>query len=96
LIEAVESMVKVEEPAPVIEVGLKSAEAPAGRPLASKEMTPVNPLRALVDTVYVVCPPAEMVCEVGEAETEKFGTFATKVTVAVSLRFPLFPVMVNG
>jgi uncharacterized membrane protein YcjF (UPF0283 family) len=59
-------------------------------------MTPVNPLRALVDTVYVVFPPAEMVREVGEAETEKFGTFATKVKVAVSVRFPLFPVMVNG
>jgi len=51
LIEAVVSIVKVEDPALVTEVGLQSAEPPAGRPLASREMTPVNPFKAFVDTI---------------------------------------------
>ena len=43
--------VKVEEPEPLIEVGLKLALAPDGRPLALKVMVPLNPFCG--DTVTV-------------------------------------------
>ena len=41
----------VEEPEVVIEVGLKLAVAPAGRPLALKVTGPVNPFTALAVAV---------------------------------------------
>ena len=41
----------VEEPAPVIEVGLKLAEAPAGKPLTLGATLRLKPSRAEVETV---------------------------------------------
>jgi hypothetical protein len=39
----------VEEPAPVIEAGLKLAEAPDGSPVTLNAMLPANPLTAVVE-----------------------------------------------
>jgi hypothetical protein len=44
-------IVSVEDPVPLIEVGLKVADAPDGNPLMPSDMTPVKPFRAVVDTV---------------------------------------------
>ena len=43
--------VRVEEPEPVIEVGLKLAVAPPGSPLALKITLPLNPFNAVTVTV---------------------------------------------
>ena len=61
MVEAVDLTVMVEVPAPVIDVGLKLAETPEGKPLADRATMPLKPFKALVDTVYVVFPPGEMV-----------------------------------
>jgi hypothetical protein len=44
-------MARVEEPAPVMEVGLKLAAAPDGNPLKLNATLPLNPLTTDVDTV---------------------------------------------
>ena len=43
--------VRVEEPVPVIEVGLKVPVAPVGNPASSSAMLPVKPFKAVVETV---------------------------------------------
>ena len=43
--------VRVEEPAPLIDVGLKVAVVPAGNPLILRDTAPAKPLTAAVDTV---------------------------------------------
>ena len=50
-VEAVVVTFKVEEPEPLIEAGVKLAEAPDGNPLTLKATVPVNPFCALVLTV---------------------------------------------
>jgi hypothetical protein len=51
VVEALVVMFSVEEPDPLIEAGVKLADAPDGRPLAFNVTVPVNPFCALVDTV---------------------------------------------
>lgn len=90
--------VRVEEPVPVIEVGLKLPEAPVGRPVTVGVIVPVNPFNAVVDTLYVVLPPIVTVCELGDTEIEKSGAGAltTSVTCTACARFePTVPVIVN-
>jgi hypothetical protein len=50
-VDAAVVTVSVDEPLPVIEVGLNAAVAPVGKPLALKLTTPVKPLRAVVENV---------------------------------------------
>ena len=50
-VELVVVTVKVEEPAPLIEAGLKLAEAPDGNPLALSATDPVKPFCAPTVTV---------------------------------------------
>jgi hypothetical protein len=45
------AIVRVEDPVPVIEVGLKVAVAPVGRPVVFKATTPPKPFIAVVETV---------------------------------------------
>ena len=44
-------IVRVEDPAPVIAVGLKVAEEPEGNPLTFSTTLPSNPFMTMVDTV---------------------------------------------
>ena len=90
--------VNVEEPLPVMEVGVKVAVAPVGRPAIVRATLPAKPFDAVVDTVYVVFPPMVTVCELGEAEIEKSGAGAltTSETCTECGRFdPTVPVIVN-
>ena len=43
--------VNVDDPVPLIDVGLKLADAPDGNPLILRDITPVKPFKAVVDTV---------------------------------------------
>lgn len=71
----------------LIDVGLKFADMPLGSPLAVSETDPVKPFRAPTVTVKLVPFPAEIDCELGDAEIEKSGggLFAVTVTLTVVL-----------
>jgi len=73
-VAAVVVTVMVEVPAPVMVAGLKLAVAPAGNPETVGVTVPLKPLTAVVVTVYVVLPPATMVCVAGLTATVKFTT----------------------
>jgi hypothetical protein len=49
--------VMTDEPAFVIDVGLKEAVAPVGSPLAARFTVPVKPFSAVIVAVYIVLPP---------------------------------------
>ena len=85
---------RVEEPEPVTEVGLKLALAPVGRPPALKLTVPVKPFNAVTLAVYVVFEPWVTVREDGVADNEKALT--TRVTVVVLIAWALLPVIVSG
>jgi len=91
-------MVSVDDPEPpLIEVGLKLAVAPEGKPLALNDTALLNPLTGLADTVYVVLLPTVTVCEAGDADSEKFGALTVSVTLTECVGLPLLsvPVMVT-
>ena len=94
--EVVVVTVRVEEPAPVMDVGLKLPLGPVGNPLTLSATLPANPFTTVVEAVYVVLVPAVMVREAGVAESEKSGAFTISVTVALRGRPPLVPVIVSG
>src|SRR5579862_1736703 len=77
--------VMVEEPVPVIEVGLKAAVTRLGRPLADSETGELNPPDTV--EVMVTCPDElrETVRDVGLALMEKpaLGLVTVSVTVVV-------------
>lgn len=50
-IEVVVVIVRVDEPAPVMDAGLNAEVAPLGKPLRLRLTTPAKPLRAVVETV---------------------------------------------
>ena len=50
-------MVRVEDPEPLIVVGLKLVLAPTGKALVPRLTLPLNPFNALTLTVYVVPLP---------------------------------------
>ena len=85
---------RVEEPEPVTEVGLKLALAPVGSPPALKLTVPVKPFNAVTLAVYVVFEPWVTVREDGVADNKKALT--TRVTVVVLIAWPLLPVIVSG
>jgi hypothetical protein len=53
--------------------GLNDAAAPDGRPLALSETEPAKPPLGVIDTLYVVLPPATTVLLAGVAPSEKSG-----------------------
>ncbi len=63
--------VSVEVPAPVIDVGLKAAVTPVGRPLADSVTGELKPLVIASVTVEVPVPPS--VTEAVAALSEKLG-----------------------
>lgn len=63
----------VEDPAPVIEVGLKLTVTPDGWPLADREMTPPKPPVTVLVIVEFPAWPCATVTEEGEAERLKPG-----------------------
>jgi hypothetical protein len=63
-------IVSVVEPEPVTEVGLKVPVTPVGNPDTPKFTAPLKPLRAVVETVYDVLPPATTVWDVGDTRIE--------------------------
>ena len=91
---------RVDDPLPgsAIEVGLKLAVTPVGRPLADKEIAPLKPFSAAVVTFVVpAAPPAVTDTVVGEALILKVGAGAAvtvRETVVLLTRLPLVPVMV--
>lgn len=77
------------------EVGLKTLLAPLGNPLALKATSPVKPPIGVIVTVEFALPPAGIDTEAGVAATEKFLP-ATRVALALWLRFPKVAVTVNA
>ena len=80
-----------------MDVGLKPAVAPVGRPEALSAVAESKPPETAVVIVLVPLPPWTMVNDVGEAEIVKLGV-APDVTVsvspAVSVDVPPLPVTV--
>ena len=90
-------MVRVDEPDPVMVVGLNVPVAPAGRPLTPRVTTPAKPFTAVTVDVYVVPAPAAMLRLAGVAEKPKsWPPVTTKETPAVWFKDPLVPLRVNG
>lgn len=90
--------VRVEVPVPVIEVGLKVAVTPDGRPLADKVTAELNPPETVLVIVEVPELPPVTVIDVGEALRVKLalaGAVTVRLTVVVSTRLPLVPVTVT-
>lgn len=79
-----------------VEVGLKFAVTPLGRPVADKATLPVNPLRGDTEMVLPLAVPWVMVTVVGEAERLKSGLgFTVSVTEVVCVKLPEVPVIVT-
>ena len=66
-------MVRVVEPGPDSDVGLKLAEAPDGRPLTPSEMFALKPFTPAAVTVYCALPPAMALPSGGDMLSEKSG-----------------------
>ena len=84
----------VEAPAPVNDVGLNVAEAPAGNPLAVSPTLPVKPFTIRPDNEYVAPAPAVTVCE--EEAAERLKSCTTRFTVVLPVKGPLPTVTVSG
>jgi hypothetical protein len=93
---AVLDAVKVRVLVPVVEVGLKVAVTPAGKPLALRATLPVNPPIDVTVTVLLPLPPCATDTLVGLADKEKSaGALTVRMRVAVCVSEPLVPVMVT-
>ena len=87
-LEALIVSVEVPEP-PATVLGLKLAVTPEGNPLALKATLALNPFEGVTVTVNVLLLPCATVCEVGDAEREKFpAAFTTSFVVAEAVRLP--------
>ena len=67
-------MLIVEDPVPVIEVGLKPTVTPVGRPEAVNETGELNPPLTVLVMVELPEWPCTMVTDDGDAESEKPAT----------------------
>jgi hypothetical protein len=88
----------VEAPLPLIDAGVKVADAFEGNPVADRPTDPENPLTPLTVTEYVVALPCVTLRLPGVADRVKSGTgaaFTASVTVLVRVWFPLMPVIVS-
>src|SRR6185503_518526 len=70
---AVNVSVELPEPGAAIDVGLKLAVTPAGRPLAESETAELKPPETVVETVVVFVPPCATDTVVGDAVRAKSG-----------------------
>jgi hypothetical protein len=88
----------IEDPAPVIEVGLKVMVVPFPSPVADKVIAESKPPTTAVDTVTLPEVLRVTLIEVGEALMEKPGVVPVTVrdTVVVSTVLPEVPVTVIG
>ncbi len=84
----------------VAEAGLKPAVTPDGRPVAVRPTDPAKLPLGVIETEYVVPPPAVTVRDAGVTPSEKSpvgeAAWTTRVAGAEWLRLPLVPVIVNG
>jgi hypothetical protein len=87
-VEVVVHTFSVEEPPPLIELGLKLPLAPGGNPLKLRFIVPLNPVDAL--TVLLVHPPATTG---GKAvvDKEKSGGGVWPVPTSAAVSEPLAP-----
>lgn len=84
-------------PVPLMEVGLKVAIAPLGKPVAARLATPEYPLCPAMLMVYVVEAPGCNDWLAGEAVIAKSATgLTTSVAEAVWVNVPLDALMVSG
>ena len=89
-------MVRVDDPEPVTEVGLKVPVTHVGRPLTEKLTAELNPFKAVTVGIKLVAAPWTTVCVAGDAVSEKLGDkLTTSVTGADCVRLPLVPVIVS-
>ena len=97
LLLALKVTVELPDPGAAIEVGLKVAVTPVGRPLAESEIAELKPPATVVVTLEVLEPPRATETEVGEAETVKLaetGAVTVSETVVVCVTPPPVPVTV--
>jgi hypothetical protein len=96
-VAAVVETVKIDDPADVMEAGLKLAVAPAGTPLAASVTVPAKPLRAVTVAVNVALLPAVTLCDAGAANRPKSAGLTTvRLTFAVCCKVPDVPVITSG
>jgi hypothetical protein len=96
-VAVVVEMVKADDPAEVIEGGLKFAVAPEGRPLAASVTVPAKPLRAATVAVNAPLLPAVTLCDAGVTDRPKSAGLTTvRLTFAVCCRVPDVPVTTSG
>jgi hypothetical protein len=96
-VAAVVEMVRVDEPAEVMEGGLKLAVAPAGTPLAASVTVPAKPLRAVTVAVNVALLPAVTLCDAGATVKPKSVEAETaRLTFALCCRVPDVPITTSG
>ena len=90
--------VRVDEPEPVSEDGLKVVDVRDGAPLRPRLTLPANPPEPVTVTVYIVPEPPLTDWEAGEALMEKsalLAAFTTRVMLAEWFKAPLVAVMVK-
>jgi hypothetical protein len=83
-VDAATVIVMVEEPAPVIEVGLKVTVTPVGWPLADNEMAELKPPVTVLVMVEVPAWPCATETEDGEAERLNPGPDELPASAAIS------------
>jgi hypothetical protein len=94
---AVVDAVNVNVLVPAVDIGLKAAVTPAGKPLAVKATAPVNPPLGVTVMVVDAVPPRGTVTLAGMAESEKSGTGGAVTVSAMGVECvsaPLVQVMI--
>src|SRR5256886_4594389 len=92
---AAAASVSVELPPAVIELGLKEAVAPEGRPLAERATLCGEPLVTEVEIVDVVLPPCAAETLLGFALIEKSEAVTASMTVVLCVALVPVPVTVT-
>jgi hypothetical protein len=72
-VELIVDTVRVDDPDPLTEDGLKLPVAPLGSPLMLNDTVPLNPFKADAEIVKLAPLPATTDCDAGVAESEKSG-----------------------
>src|SRR5262245_14588710 len=88
--------VSVDEPEPLMVVGLNEAVVPGGSPTGPPSCTGPLKVPGLTVTVYVALWPEETVRDEGVALSVNLGAFTTRFTVRCRTMRPLVAVMVSG
>src|SRR5262249_32830178 len=88
--------VSVDEPEPLMVVGLNEAVVPGGSPTGPPSCTGPLKVPGLTVTVYVALWPEETVRDEGVALSVNLGAFTTRFTVRCRTMRPLVAGMVSG